>query len=44
MEKNKKDLITIIGQVYNEEIMLPIYYEEFVKFSKKMNQVDFLQV
>ena len=41
MEKNKKDLITIIGQVYNEEIMLPIYYEEFVKISKKMNQVDF---
>lgn len=41
MEKTKKDVITIIGQVYNEEIMLPLYYEEFVKFSKKMNQVDF---
>lgn len=41
MEKTKKDVITIIGQVYNEEVMLPLYYEEFVKFSKKMNQVDF---
>lgn len=41
MEKTKKDVITIIGQVYNEEIMLPLYYVEFVKFSKKMNQVDF---
>ncbi len=41
MEKTTKDLITIIGQVYNEEIMLPLYYEEFVKFSKKMNKVDF---
>ena len=41
MKKEKKDLISIIGQVYNEEVMLPIYYEEFDKFTKKMNNVDF---
>lgn len=41
MERNKKDVITIIGQVYNEEVMLPLYYEEFAKFSKKMNQIEF---
>ena len=41
MIKEKKDLISIIGQVYNEEIMLPIYYEEFDKFTKKMSNVDF---
>lgn len=41
MKKVKKDVITIIGQVYNEEVMLPLYYEEFNKFSKQMKQVEF---
>ena len=40
MKENKK-MISIIGQVYNEEIMLPIFYEEFKKFTKKMNYVEF---
>lgn len=36
-----KKKISIIGQVYNEETMLPIFYKEFNTFSKKMNNVDF---
>ncbi len=40
MKKSKKK-ISIIGQVYNEEVMLPIYYKEFDNFSKKMDYVDF---
>lgn len=39
--KKPKDVISIIGQVYNEEVMLPIFYEAFCKFAKKMNYVDF---
>ena len=33
--KKQKDVISIIGQVYNEEVMLPIFYEAFCKFAKK---------
>lgn len=39
--KKEKDVISIIGQVYNEEVMLPIFYKEFCKFSAEMNYVDF---
>lgn len=41
MNNKKKDVITIIGQVYNEEVMLPIYYKEFKKFANEMNYVNF---
>lgn len=37
----KKEKISIIGQCYNEEEMIPIYYDEMCKLMKKMNYVDF---
>lgn len=37
----RKNVISIIGQVYNEEIMLPIFYKAFCQFAKKMDFVDF---
>lgn len=37
----KKDKISIIGQCYNEEEMLPIFYDEICKLMKKMDYVDF---
>ncbi len=39
--KNKKEKITIIGQCYNEEEMIPLYYEAMTNLMKKMNYVDF---
>lgn len=37
----KKEKISIVGQCYNEEIMIPIYYEKMCKLMDKMNYVDF---
>ena len=36
-----KEKISIIGQCYNEEIMIPIYYEEMCKLMEKMEYVNF---
>lgn len=37
----KKEIISIVAQCYNEEIVLPQYYEAMTKLFKKMNYVDF---
>lgn len=37
----KKDKISIIGQCYNEEVMIPLYYDAMCKLMKKMDYVDF---
>lgn len=37
----KKELITIIIPCYNEEAMIPLFYQEINKIIKKMKQVNF---
>lgn len=37
----KKEKISIIGQCYNEEVMIPIYYKAMNELMKKMDYVDF---
>ncbi len=35
------DLISLVVPVYNEENMINLFYDEFLKFNKKMNYVNF---
>ena len=37
----KRDLISIIVPCFNEEEALPVFYQEIIKISKKMKNVDF---
>jgi len=40
-KKNKKEKISIIVPCYNEEEMIPIFYNEMNKITEKMNTLDF---
>lgn len=41
MQQHEKEKISIIGQCYNEEEALPLYYEAMCRLMDKMNYVDF---
>ena len=38
---NKKELISIVVACYNEEEVLPIFYDEINKVSNKMKNINF---
>lgn len=41
MQQQEKEKISIIGQCYNEEEALPLYYEAMCRLMDKMDYVDF---